>query len=446
MDGSIAEESSTGTIWGYFSRIIENALQGDIEAIISSVLTALLAVGLGWLFKKVYEHHKQLSDIKTAHTRQIQEIEEKHKSELTSLVQQHNAKVYSLNETHSAEIKALRAELTEYSERLRRTDESVNGDGLWLSREPTAATILAPRIRASKPILTIANLKGGVGKTTTTANLASYFASRGKKVLAIDMDFQGSLSSLGGFSPSTDLKIESAASMLIRGALDPQQFVYSANTPGQNQSAKFLYADYDLARTENAVMVHWLTGTELKDARYRTAEFVLSDAIQSFDVILFDNPPRLTTAAVQALSASKFVLIPTVLDALSVRAVQRFLEQIEINYRLWPAMRLAGVLGTMTGKNIGELTNDPQDASRFTKPEADAIIQLRALLRQFRSHTMVPTADDIMLPYTTFIPDTTEIGKAADQKLAAVTGSVAVRNVFDRLGREVASRIGLELE
>ena len=195
------------------------------------------------------------------------------------------------------------------------------------------------------------------------------------------MDFQGSLSSLGGTQGNGGPNSDSAASLLISGKLSPKTFLPILGSVPNAPNLSILRSDYDLARAENAAMIHWLTGADLRDARFLTGEFIHSAIIQdAFDVIMFDNPPRLTTAAVQALTASKYLLIPTVLDALSVHAVQKFLEQVEINSRLWPALRLAGVVGTMTGNDLGANATDPWDASRLKGAEPDAVIQLKALL------------------------------------------------------------------
>jgi chromosome partitioning protein len=194
-------------------------------------------------------------------------------------------------------------------------------------------------------------------------------------------------------------------------------------------------------------MIHWLTGNEERDVRYLLAELILSPEIQSdFDVILLDSPPRLTTAAVQALAASRHLLIPTILDRLSVEAVEKFVTQIDINRTIWPSLRLAGVVGSMTERNIGHYASDPYDASHFKGPEEGAILALNDMMQLLRERTEISLPAQAVLPYTTFIPSTTDIGKAAANGVAAVTGSQTTKAVFERLGIEVAKRIGLSIE
>ncbi len=74
---------------------------------------------------------------------------------------------------------------------------SSESKGIWLAKSipPTPPKDYADKLRVSIPIITISNLKGGVGKTTTAANLIAHYANKKqKRVLAIDLDFQGSLS------------------------------------------------------------------------------------------------------------------------------------------------------------------------------------------------------------------------------------------------------------
>ena len=73
----------------------------------------------------------------------------------------------------------------------------VDGPGLWISRKPRRPNNYASNIKNSIPIILVANLKGGVGKTTIAANLiAHYTQKKNQRILAIDLDFQGSLSSM----------------------------------------------------------------------------------------------------------------------------------------------------------------------------------------------------------------------------------------------------------
>lgn len=414
--------------WGYLLRTIENALQGDIPAILATVATGLLATGLGWVLKKIYEHHRELAKVRDAH-----------RTELSTLREENAAAVALLKDQYEQSTSAIKAELAGWVERFNSISKSVEGDGLWLSKPtPTALSDLSDSI----PILTVANLKGGVGKTTVTANLAAYFASRGKRVLAVDLDFQGSLSGLGNQQPIG----ESAASMLVRGQLQAGALNLIGDAQG-HPKLKIVPAEYDLARSENSMMIRWLIGSEARDVRYLISELLQLPEVQSrFDVILFDNPPRLTTGAVQALAASKHVLIPTVLDKVSADAVIKFIGQLEINRRIWPSLRLAGVLGTMTQNDIGSLQSEPYNGSSFRGAETGAIVALEAGLSALRETTNIHMPENPILPFTTFVADKVEIGRRADSGFAFGGNDAKVNAIFSRLGIEVAKRIGLKLD
>ena len=83
------------------------------------------------------------------------------------------------------------------------------GRGIWLSKPIQHPAHYKMRLRGSKPIMVVGNLKGGVGKTTVASNLAAHYAiKKGERVLVIDADYQGSISSMM-FTKSLSLKLAS---------------------------------------------------------------------------------------------------------------------------------------------------------------------------------------------------------------------------------------------
>ncbi|MFN3626028.1 MAG: ParA family protein [Hyphomicrobium sp.] len=176
--------------------------------------------------------------------------------------------------------------------------------GLWLAssipvRQPSHYD---RSLRTSKPIIVVANLKGGVGKTTVTSNLIAHYANKkGERVLGIDLDFQGSLTAncLSGEDRQHLLEVQddgglSKAAQLI----DDRDAAWLRDAPDSVDgvaTAKLIPAYYSLAAVENRVMVEWLLGKRRADVRYHLADLLHDDIIQrSFDRIFIDAPPRLT--------------------------------------------------------------------------------------------------------------------------------------------------------
>ena len=127
-----------------------------------------------------------------------------------------------------------------------------------------------------------------------------------------------------------------------------QAFSQDGSPPFHVPNALGISAFYDLARTENRVMIEWIIGDAVRDVRYRLAELLHHDEVRNaFDIVLIDAPPRLTTACIQALCASTHVLIPTGADDLAADAVGYFGNQLKAHEDLWPHLKIAGIVGTM---------------------------------------------------------------------------------------------------
>ncbi|MEM6556095.1 MAG: ParA family protein [Pseudomonadota bacterium] len=339
-------------------------------------------------------------------------------------------------------------ELRTLQARLSGAEEAVTGDGLWFARPLVPPENYGHRLAASIPIITVANLKGGVGKTTLTAHLTRFYASKGKRVLAIDLDYQGSLSAL----VSESNRLLSRVSRFVVGDGSGQD-VLEATQPLENSpgDAGILTAFYELARIENQAMVHWLTQREQRDVRYFIADVLLSEPVQTgYDIILIDAAPRITTSTVQALCASKHVLIPTKLDGVSADAVGYFARQLIIMKKLWPYLEIAGVVGTMTEKNVGSLTNELYDIERLVDFEAQAVLRVEEHLARAFEEAAMPKPASPIFPYTTFVPEKRDIARLAndgfgDQVKISLNSQSQIQAIFERLGQELAIRIGLHL-
>jgi chromosome partitioning protein len=175
----------------------------------------------------------------------------------------------------------------------------------------------------------IMNLKGGVGKTTLAANVGVGLARTGRRVLLVDLDFQGSLTRL--CLTYADIKHTTTKGLLcnrlLDGTGDPGQL--HAHEMAQRVSTVLLEkgacdvigADDSLAEAELRAQARWLV-SQKPDARYLLRQaFHCEDFVGRYDWVFFDCPPRLTTTCVNALACCDYLLIPVLLEQGSVAAL-----------------------------------------------------------------------------------------------------------------------------
>lgn len=254
--------------------------------------------------------------------------------------------------------------VVDYHRRLSRAREAVarkisptgerEGDGIWLTQPINGALseTYKSKLQASR-VLIVANAKGGVGKTTTVANLGARLAEiLPKPVLMIDLDFQGTLSSMSIAKPEwvPPPGSDSRATHLISGDLRKEDIVNSGTSAAGEPKLKIITAFYDLAQAENRILIEWLIGDRKKDIRFHLSELLHGDAVrQAFSLVIVDCPPRFTTATIQALAAGTHLLIPTVMDDPSTEAVATFVRQVEIfkKANVCPYINYIGVVGSL---------------------------------------------------------------------------------------------------
>ncbi len=284
------------------------------------------------------------------------------------------------------------------------------------------------------PIITTANMKGGVGKTTLTANLAAYFDAHDKRVLLIDFDYQGSLSQTV-LAAANIARIGSVVDDLIRGKKSMGAILEASQTltPALSQS-RILTCYYEFSDTETHEMVDWLVavreGRPTDDLRFRLTQLLQDDAVQkNYDVVLIDAPPRFSTGTINALCASTHLLIPTVLDQMSAEAVIYFSRDVAAMKRdLFPDLRLIGVLPTLV-----------YQSTTFSAREQDVIQRINDALRPYWGVNKA-VMERAFVPRKNAIGDISGTGigyfDAGQQKY-----TMEVRAIFDRVGHEVEERI-----
>ena len=192
----------------------------------------------------------------------------------------------------------------------------------------------------SARIISVANQKGGVGKTATTTNLGASLFELGNRVLVVDMDPQGNLSASLGL-PVED-KATIADSLLDRKVPLP---ILSA-LERQGARLDLVPAAVSLATTEAALMNKLGREFRLRDQ--------LATVDDRYDFILIDTPPSLGLLTINSLVAAQLVLIPTEARFFSLQGLQMLQESIDEILYINPNLRILGILLSKFDRRLRE--------------------------------------------------------------------------------------------
>src|SRR5210317_1588645 len=202
-------------------------------------------------------------------------------------------------------------------------------------------------------IIAVSNQKGGVGKTTTTVNLATALAASGRRVLVVDADPQGNAST--GLGVDRDHRDDDLY-QLVSGAIGMKEAITATAVDG----VELIPASADLSAIELE-----LASKEDRNIRLKSLIINLKD---KYDYIFIDCPPSLGLLTVNALVASDSVLIPLQCEFYAMEGLTQLLNTIEITRkRLNPKLELNGIVLTMYDKRNNLSTQVAEEVRDYFK-------------------------------------------------------------------------------
>jgi chromosome partitioning protein len=222
-------------------------------------------------------------------------------------------------------------------------------------------------------IISVSNQKGGVGKTTTTVNMATALAAIGKKVLVLDLDPQGNAST--GFAIDTSLR-QIGAYELLFGETTIAESAQPTKVPGLFVMPSSIH----------------LSGAEIELISVENREFTLKNTLRSqaasYDYVIIDCPPSLNLLTLNALVASDSVLVPMQCEFFALEGLSHLMTTVQRVRDVYnPALEIEGIVLTMYDRRNSlsrQVANNVRDF--FPDDVFDTVIPRNVRISEAPSH------------------------------------------------------------
>ncbi len=250
-------------------------------------------------------------------------------------------------------------------------------------------------------IVTFANQKGGVGKTTTAVSLSVALGRRGQRVLLVDLDPQANATSAVGFQPDEPTGTYDA----ILGEIP----IADCISPVENEYLHLVPSHTALAGAEVELVPAM--------ARERKLSAALADARNDYDWILIDCPPSLGLLTINALTASDFVIVPVQCEYMALEGLSHLMETLNlVRDNLNTSLNILGVVLTMY-----------DGRTRLSQQVADEV------------------RDHIETTFNTIIPRAVRLSEAPSHGMSIFRYDPGGRSAiaYDNLAAEVLERAGV---